>query len=192
MVKTSKSSTSTPATTSRDPEPEITSSVKPNSEFEKSKSQPVIQPLMEEWNTLQASNTIAPPNSIHDHFRSMGMALFHIGSATLQYELIKDGFPIRKFGNTREELTQRYLSAEVDARSAQVLLYHAVELGYEDEEFKLGPEVKKYCRMAKIWLTEKRQEAAIKMGIDPPPMIDEDVQTDQLDYNYVPEDRAPE
>ena len=143
-----------------------------------------IQELSEKWNEIQNPNILAPPSRIHNHFEAMGMALFHMGSTVLDYDLIITGIPLRDFGESPKQLTERYLWAEASARSAQAFLYRATQLGYQDEEYQLGPEVKKYCRQAKTWLTQKRQEAAIKMGIDPPPMVDEDVLTDQLDYDH--------
>ena len=150
-----------------------------------------IQELSEKWNRIQTPSIIDSPSRIHNHFEAMGIALFHMGSAVLDYKLVATGVPLINFGETPEQLTERYLWAEASARSAQAFLYRATQLGYQDEEYRLGPEVKKYCRQAKTWLTQKRQEAAIKMGIDPPPMVDEDVLTDQLDYGYSPDDEAP-
>ena len=184
------------------PNQEITDSVTPNSRHpdhtsdsnksrDPNKDPANIQQLNEKWNTIQALEVLETPHRINDHFRAMGMALFHMGSAVLDYDLIINGVPLRKYGETIEDLTRRYLWAETSARSAQVLLNRAVELAYENKKFDLAPEVKKYCRMSKIWLTTKRQEAAVKIGIDPPPRIEEDVLTDQLDYRYDRENDAP-
>ena len=164
----------------------------PRSEDTPLKAPGAVQDLNEQWNTIQTMNSLAPRHQVTNHFEAMGMALFHMGSAALQYCLIADNTPPREHGDTREGLIQRYLWAEADARTAQVLLNHAVELGYEDRVYNMGPEIKKHCRMAKIMLTEKRHEAARNLGIDPPPRVDEDVLTDQLDYCYDPNDQAPE
>ena len=60
-----------------------------------------IQELGEKWNRIQIPNILASPHRIHNHFEAMGMALFHMGSAVLDYKLVATGIPLINFGETR-------------------------------------------------------------------------------------------
>lgn len=72
---------------------------------------------------------LAAPHQVTDYFRANGLALHHIGSAALGYDVIRAGSPPREFRETSEQFIERYLWAESDARSGQVLLGRASELG---------------------------------------------------------------
>ena len=54
-----------------------------------------IRDLTEQWNAIQALNTLAAPHQVTDHFRAMVIAMYHIGSAALDYDMIRPGTPPR-------------------------------------------------------------------------------------------------
>ena len=104
----------------------------------------------------------------------------HIGPATLQYGLIQD-LP-RRCGNA-----ERYLRAENDARIAHAVLHRTYT--YLASSHPRGPEIRKYCRLANLWLTRDRSRAARALGIDPPPEPSDDLQHGELDWDR--RDTAP-
>ena len=69
------------------------------------------------------------PHQVTDYFRAMGLALYHIGSAVLGCDMIRPGSQPREFRETREQLIERCLSAESDARFGRVLLGRTSDLG---------------------------------------------------------------
>ena len=110
------------------------------------------------WIELQRNQPVVPPHQLRDSLQAMGAAMFHIGSATLQYGLIQ-GIPSR-CGNA-----ERYLRAENDARIAHAILhrtYTSLATGHPR-----SPEIRKHCRQANLWLTRDRSRGGPGPGHRP-------------------------
>lgn len=121
---------------------------------------------------------IVPFHQITDPYQAMGLALFHIGGAVIQYGLIQEFSD----ADQDEVLLKRYFWAENEARIAHVLTFMASgDLAFETD---LGPEIRKNTRTAHFWLTTERQKAAIALGINPPPPITEYSNCDALDLEH--------
>ena len=137
------------------------------------------------WIELQRNQPVVPLHQLRDPFQAMGTAMFHIGSATLQYGLIQDS-PSPCSGGC--ENLERYLQAENDARIAHAVLhrtYTSLATGHP-----CGPEIRKRCRQANLWLTRERSQAARALAIDPPPDPSGDLQHGELDWRH--RNTAPE
>ena len=132
------------------------------------------------WTELQRNQPVIPLHQLRDPFQAMGTAMCHIGSATLQYGLIQD-LPSR-CGNA-----ERYLRAENDARIAHAILHRTYT--YLTSSHPRGPEIRKHCRLANLWLTRDRSRAARALGIDPPPEPSDDLQHGEMDWDR--RDTAP-
>ena len=126
------------------------------------------------WIELQRNQPVIPLHQLRDPFQAMGTAMCHIGSATLQYGLIQD-LPSR-CGNA-----ERYLRAENDARIAHAILHRTYT--YLASSHPRGPEIRKHCRLANLWLTRDRSRAARALGIDPPPEPSDDLQHGEMDWD---------
>ncbi len=129
------------------------------------------------WPERQQTQPIVPFHSLDDPLQAMGVALFHIGSAVLDYLLIRESIP----GGV--DPRERYANAENDARVAHRIL-HQVHSQLSNHHPTLSPEIRKYCRMANVLLTEQRREAAIALGIDPPPQCTDDLQHEEIDHDH--------
>ena len=139
------------------------------------------------WTELQRNQPVVPLHQLRDPFQAMGTAMCHIGSATLQYGLIQDFHDLygpcsRESGNV-----DRYLRAENDARIAHAILHRTYT--YLASSHPRGPEIRKHCRLANLWLTRDRSRAARALGIDPPPEPSDDLQHGEMDWDR--RDTAP-
>ena len=140
---------------------------------------------VQRWIENQAhyGGPLIPLDRMDNALEAMGVALFHIGSAVLDYSLIQDRHP---GGPNQEQLEERYCRAETDARIAHSVL-HLVHSKLADRHpLGMGPEMRKYCRKAHTWLTQERRKAAEAIGITPPPREDDEVSSDALDHVYDP------
>ena len=108
----------------------------------------------------------------------MGLALYYMGGAVLQYLIIQDR-PGEVSGGCLS--ADRYLWAEADARLAHEMLHHVYTV--LSSEHDLGSEIRKNCRQAKVLLSRERARAAAAIGIDPPPEENDDLQHDQIDHH---------
>ena len=137
------------------------------------------------WLDMQAG-FMAPvihPGRMRNAFQAMAVALFHAGSAVLQYSLIinqDSGQPER-----HEILRDRYMDAECEARAAHRLLHLVATELVDRHPSGLGPEMRKYCRQAHTRMTYKRSQAAALPGIDSP-LADETISFDALDHVFDP------
>ncbi len=130
------------------------------------------------WTEHQAHCTpVIPIHQITEAYQGLGVALFHIGSAVLDYGIIEDLLLHRE----PKELLLRYLWAENNARIAHTVLNRVSHQLADHTD--LGPEIRKYARQAHIWLTTQRTMAAQALGIDPPPQVEEYSRTDALDLD---------
>ena len=141
------------------------------------------------WIEAQAryGGPLIPLDRIDNALEAMGVALFHIGSAVLDYSLIQDRHP---GGPAQEQLEERYCGAETDARIAHSVLHLVYTRLADEHPLGLGPEIRKYCRQAHTWLTRERRKAAEALGMDPPPEKDESIAMDALDHRSGPEESA--
>ena len=141
------------------------------------------------WIEAQAryGGPLIPLDRIGDPFTAMGVAMFHIGSAALDYSLIQDR---HSGGPTQEQLEERYCGAETDARIAHSALHLVYSELADRHPLGLGPEIRKYCRQAHTWLTRERRKAAEALGMNPPPEEDESIAFDALDHRFNPEESA--
>ena len=148
-------------------------------------------PAVAAWTELQRNQPVVPPHQLRDPFQAMGTAMCHIGSATLQYGLIQD---IQELHGPRSggcENPERYLQAENDARIAHAVLHRTYTyLASSHPGDPRGPEIRKRCRQANLWLTRDRSRAVRALGIDPPPEPSGDLQHGELDWDD--RDTAPE
>ena len=108
---------------------EVTTVESPRLETPKLEVPGNIQNLTQQWNDIQALNTLVAPHGVTDYSRAMRLALYPIGSAGLGYDMIRLGSPPREFREPREQLIEKYLWTESDARSGQLLLEQVVEPG---------------------------------------------------------------
>ena len=113
-----------------------------------------------------------------DAFRAMGIALHHIGAATLQFKMIQEN-PGPTYGGCPNDY--RYLWAEAHARRAHSLLHRVHAQLSQNQE--MGPEIRKSCRMANLLLTQERAAAAGALGIKPPPRVSIDINHDEIDHH---------
>ena len=140
---------------------------------------------IQRWIENQADygGPLIPLDRMDNALEAMGVALFHIGSAALDYSLIMDRHP---GGATQEQLEERYCNAENNARIAHSVLHLVYSELADRHPLNLAPEMRKYCRKAHTWLTQERRKAAEAIGITPPPQEDESVAFDALDHVYDP------
>ena len=136
-------------------------------------------PSVVEWTEMQRSQPIIPLHRLQDPIHAMGVAMFHAGSATLQYGLIQD-HPGSESGGCSN--LERYCWAENDARIAHTVL-RRVYLQLAGAH-PCGPEIRKHCRKANVWLTRERSLAAQSLGIHPPPEASDDLYYRELDGTY--------
>ena len=145
-------------------------------------------PTTAAWIELQRNQPFVPLHQLRDPLQAMGVAMCHISSATLQYGLIQG---IQELHGLQDlhgpcsggcENPERYLQAENDARIAHAVLhrtYTSLATGHPR-----GPEIRRHCREANLWLTWERSRAARALGIDPPPEISGDLQHGELDWDH--------
>ncbi len=129
------------------------------------------------WTALQNSQPIVPFHRLNDPLQAMGVALFHVGAAALQYAIIRDNPSPESGGCSNAE---RYCWAENDARIAHAVL-HRVHSSLAATH-PCGPEIRKSCRQANMWLTRERSRAARTLGIDPPPEPSDDLMHGEMDH----------
>ena len=141
------------------------------------------------WIETQARSggPVIPLARMDDALTAMGAAMFHIGSAALDYSRIQEQYP---GGGNREQMEKRYCRAENNARIAHSVLHLVYTRLADEHPLGLGPEIRKYCREAHTWLTRERREAAEALGIDPAPEEDESIAFDALDHRFDPADRT--
>ena len=142
---------------------------------------------VQRWIESQAhyGGPLIPLDRMDNALEAMGVALFHIGSATLDYSLIQDRHP---GGPTQEQLEERYCGAETDARIAHSVLHLVYSELADRHPLGLGQEMRKSCRRAHTWLTQERKKAAEMIGITPPPREDESPAFRALDHVYNPQE----
>ena len=117
---------------------------------------------------------IVPIGELGNALEAMGVAMFHIGSAFLDYEMIAE-WPEDRL------VRERFRHAGHNARLAHRVLHHISESGIAyQHEVGLGPEIRKYSRMAKVWLTRARVRAAEAIGEEVPGETD-DLHAPELD-----------
>ena len=134
----------------------------------------------EVWLEIQ-QNLLSPVETVGqggDAFRAMGIALHHIGAATLQFKMIQEN-PGPTYGGCPN--ADRYLWAEAHARTAHSLLHRIQAQLSQNQE--MGPEIRKSCRMANLLLTQERAAAAGALGIEPPPTVSDDINHDEIDHH---------
>ena len=127
---------------------------------------------------------IVPLGELGNVLEAMGVALFHVGSATLDYEMISD--------RPREaSVRERFRSGEESARIAHRVLHHINESSFTYlHPLRLGPEFRKYARMTKFWLTTERAKAAAAMGLEGIPEPTDDLHAAELDGPWQETDEA--
>ena len=148
---------------------------------------------LESWDSIKRStglgdnDPIVPIGEIKNVLEAMGVAMFHIGSATLDYMLVTE-WP------NGDRVKERFRSGERSARIAHRVLHHISESGIAGEHpLNLGPEFRKYSRMAKIWLTRERAKAARALGRNDIPGETDDLHAAELDGRWTgPEEDAKE
>ena len=144
-------------------------------------------PTAAAWTELQHNQPVVPLHQLRDPLQAMGIAMCHIVSATLEYGLIQGIQEIQGPCSGGCENPERYLQAENDARIAHAVLhrtYTSLATGHPR-----GPEIRRHCREANLWLTWERSRAARALGIDPPPEPNDDLQHGELDWDR--QDTAP-
>ena len=135
----------------------------------------------EEWLEVQ-QHLLSPVETVGregDAFRAMGIALYHIGAATLQFKMVQEN-PGPTSGGCRN--ADRCLWAEAHARTAHSLLHRIQAQLSQNEE--MGPEIRKSCRMANVLLTQERAAAAVALGIQPPPRVSDDINHEEIDRHH--------
>ena len=133
------------------------------------------------WTELQRSQPVVPLHQLRDPLQAMGIAMCHIGSASLQYGLIQGLHDLYGPSSMGISNVEQYLRAENDARIAHAVLhrtYTSLATGHP----RSGG-IRKHCRQANLWLTWERSRAALALGIDPPPEPSGDVQHGELDWD---------
>ena len=103
------------------------------------------------------------PGQLEDPIVAMGVALFHLSAACMEYHCILE----EGQGEDRDERTRRHLWAEPHARTAHLALHRVHE-----ELAQLHPrrhEIQCNCHMARLMLGRMRRDAAAALGIQPPP-----------------------
>ena len=143
---------------------------------------PQAQDLVTHWGWIQSHpQPVAPMHEVTEPFQALGVAAFHAGGAVSQYIIILEA----ERPDQDVHMLMRYQQAEADARNAQVVLHRIYSQLAQSSQYH--SELRKNCRQLKLWLSENRSHAAWKIGVQPPPVITDNVTSPEIDRHYFQE-----
>ena len=103
------------------------------------------------------------PGQLEDPVAAMGVALFHLSAACMEYLcILEEGQE-----QDQDQGKRRYLWAEPQARTVHLVL-HRVHEELADQHPRRH-EIQRNCQMARLMLGRMRRDAAAALGIRPPP-----------------------